>query len=306
MASRDSQYTSSLFDHEINMLLHAQLAKTFTFFGFVFVSLSLLFFLFFMLIVFIGPNFVSKWNPEIHLLLNGSVFYFSIFKAGKTYGQVLQNVRYVPLKRWQKLLMGLGFVVFPYAHSRFSEIAVSHRWSEEEPNHWKHRLWRCTQLLEKIWKTVTLVNFFAFLWSGAYPNMLERLLGARIESASKTKGRSVAFDYMNRELVWEGFTEFLLFVTPLISFEKIQNFFRRKIAAANPTLSGKKVFRLRKILLFKRKKQQQKMTSAVFARKNLLIFHMLQRIVDMLCVIFVSRQNWRKMKFTLVQSAEMM
>lgn len=66
------------------------------------------------------------------------------------------------------------------------------------------------------------LNFIGFLWSGKYVTLVERLTGSIVEDLRKNRRRAVAFEYMNREIVWQGLTEFLLFVTPLISFEKVK------------------------------------------------------------------------------------
>jgi len=39
--------------------------------------------------------------------------------------------------------------------------------------------------------------------------------------------RQVSFDYMNRELVWNGFAEMVLFLIPMINLPKLKNFLYR-------------------------------------------------------------------------------
>jgi len=41
--------------------------------------------------------------------------------------------------------------------------------------------------------------------------------------------RRVNFEYMNRQLVWHEFTEFLLFILPLVNVDQLKSFISRKI-----------------------------------------------------------------------------
>ncbi len=88
---------------------------------------------------------------------------------------------------------------------------------------------------EVVWKCASVLNFLLFLWGGRYPQLLERILGLPLRPISPFRARSVAFDYMNRQLVWQGLTEFLLFFAPLISMGRMVKFFRRN--APNPSLA---------------------------------------------------------------------
>jgi hypothetical protein len=90
--------------------------------------------------------------------------------------------------------------------------------------------------LEMVWKVAVAFNFLAFLASGRYPQLAERLLRIPMEPISPDRPRSVAFDFMNRQLVWQGLTEFLLFFAPLIDFGRIQKVFHQ--AVANPNLAA--------------------------------------------------------------------
>ncbi len=82
---------------------------------------------------------------------------------------------------------------------------------------------------EAAWRCASVLNFLAFLWQGSYPHLAERLLGLRMRAISANVSRSVAFDFMNRQLVWQGLTEFLLFFAPLVSFARVQKLFRRTV-----------------------------------------------------------------------------
>ena len=81
---------------------------------------------------------------------------------------------------------------------------------------------------------MSILNFIVFLLTSKYPKVVDRVLGIPLENISVVRGRAVAFDFMNRQLVWQGLTDFLLFFAPLVDFERLQKIFRRNVA--NSTL----------------------------------------------------------------------
>lgn len=164
------------------------------------------------------------------LVLNGTIFYWSIVRNGVSAGQRLQNVQYVAsVGKLRRLVLGASFVGLPYLWKKLEEHSARNRWSESRPESYK---WM--NRIDTTVKWSTIVNFLAFLFSSRFPHLSERILQAPMETIAVMRGRSVAFDFMNRQLVWQGFTEFLLFFAPLIDFDRIQKVFRRNVA--NPTL----------------------------------------------------------------------
>lgn len=55
-----------------------------------------------------------------------------------------------------------------------------------------------------------------------YRNIVDRLVGMRLVYDSPLMVRNVSFAFMNQELVWNGFAELVLFLFPLINFDKIR------------------------------------------------------------------------------------
>ncbi|KAI8806781.1 hypothetical protein BJ742DRAFT_351537 [Cladochytrium replicatum] len=45
----------------------------------------------------------------------------------------------------------------------------------------------------------------------------------RLAYARRETTRPVSYDFMNRQLVWNAFTEFLLFLVPLVNLNRIQS-----------------------------------------------------------------------------------
>ncbi|KAK6914864.1 Zinc finger, C3HC4 RING-type [Dillenia turbinata] len=59
-----------------------------------------------------------------------------------------------------------------------------------------------------------------------YKSLIERVLRARLVYESPNMNRAVSFEYMNRQLVWNEFSEMLLLLIPLLNSTSIRNFLR--------------------------------------------------------------------------------
>jgi peroxin-2 len=64
------------------------------------------------------------------------------------------------------------------------------------------------------------VSFLVFLVNGRYRTLLDRVLRLRLVAPSNQVRREVSFEYLNRQLVWHAFTEFLLFLLPLMGINR--------------------------------------------------------------------------------------
>ena len=65
-----------------------------------------------------------------------------------------------------------------------------------------------------------MASFLVFLTNGRYRTLLDRLLRLRLTPTSHATSREVSFEYLNRQLVWHAFTEFLLFLLPLVGIAR--------------------------------------------------------------------------------------
>ena len=93
-------------------------------------------------------------------------------------------------------------------------------------------------------------SFLIFLFNGRYRTLLDRILRLRLAPPISQVSREVSFEYLNRQLVWHAFTEFLLFLLPLVginrwrkwlsrSWRKIIAFFQRNGSAGDDELFPK-------------------------------------------------------------------
>jgi peroxin-2 len=69
---------------------------------------------------------------------------------------------------------------------------------------------------------LTSATLLFLSWS-RYRNLIEKALKARLVYRSPHMNRSVSFEYMNRQLVWNEFSEMLLLLLPLLNSSAVKN-----------------------------------------------------------------------------------
>lgn len=70
-------------------------------------------------------------------------------------------------------------------------------------------------------------SFLVFLVNGRYRTLIDRILRLRLVPPSSQISREVSFEYLNRQLVWHAFTEFLLFLLPLVGISRWRRWLAR-------------------------------------------------------------------------------
>eukprot|EP00899_Mesostigma_viride_P008302 jgi/Mesvir1/17473/Mv08747-RA.1 len=156
-----------------------------------------------------------------------------------------------PLTRLQKLLWGVCHIGGRYLWLRLNRMSVfqdvnspeggygdesgddndssravpPRRWLAPHTLRW---LWFAMQRAEATYKCLSIANLIVFLYEGKYPNVVDRLLRARLVYQKASVTRALSFEYMNRQLVWNEFSEVLLFILPLVSLDSLKRtIFRR-------------------------------------------------------------------------------
>ncbi|KAJ1308493.1 hypothetical protein OPQ81_004197 [Rhizoctonia solani] len=183
----------------------------------------------------------SAWGvdhePELALLLRALLYYYSVWNTGATYGAKLQNLRYqVSSRSWfntaskapsglprRLLLSHAGLtVLFPYFYTRLRSHALSKAWPDAPSSDKRRKAWEVLSQVESLHGALSLASFVVFLLNGRYRTLADRLLGLRLEPVKRMVTRSVNYDFMNRQMVWHAFTEFLIFLLPLIDTKALK------------------------------------------------------------------------------------
>ncbi|KAH3818170.1 hypothetical protein DPMN_119766 [Dreissena polymorpha] len=128
------------------------------------------------------------------------------------------------ISRRQKILYACLLIGCPWLRDRSHDLVRLLRLDK-----WRDNVQQVIKWVETGFKLATLANFLVFLRQGSYMSVLERLLGIRSVFPQQQGMRQVTFEYMTRELLWHGFSEFLFFILPLVNFQKVKNFVLQKI-----------------------------------------------------------------------------
>ncbi|KAG0709771.1 Pex12 amino terminal region-domain-containing protein [Suillus ampliporus] len=175
----------------------------------------------------VNASMKARLEPELALLVQLVLYRFSVWTSGASYGAMLQGLRYsVPSsgsgstsKPPRRLLIihGALTILVPYFRNRIHAYALSHAWPDAPASDIRRRAWAALANLETAHGAFSLVNFVAFLWNGRYRTIVDRFLAMRLEPSQAILKREVSYEFMNRQMVWHAFTEFLLFLLPLIN-----------------------------------------------------------------------------------------
>lgn len=91
---------------------------------------------------------------------------------------------------------------------------------------------RITAYLSTIHSVAALVSFLVFLVNGRYRTLIDRILHLKLVAPTGQMSRQVSFEYLNRQLVWHAFTEFLLFFLPLLGISRWRRWLSRALRKA--------------------------------------------------------------------------
>lgn len=181
----------------------------------------------------------DDWEAEIALALRAALFKLTVWDHDATYGAALQNLRYtdarregpvpVPPSRWQKALYGLVTVGGKYAWTKWENWLLDRDsgFDEEPISPRVRKLARLSSAASTVHAAAAFASFLVFLLHGRYRTLLDRILRMRLAPPTSQVSREVSFEYLNRQLVWHAFTEFLLFVLPLVGINRWRRWLTR-------------------------------------------------------------------------------
>ncbi|POR36060.1 Peroxisomal biogenesis factor 2, partial [Tolypocladium paradoxum] len=216
-AFRVSQVDAELLDEELVELLRGQVGDALKYFA--------------------GGHLHDDWSAEIMLALRAVLFKLTVWDHDATYGAALQNLKYTDARqdgpvltapsRLQKSLYGLVTVFGKYAWTRWEDWLLEQDDGYGQPSPRIRLLSRLTSRLSTAHSAAAFASFLVFLLHGRYRTLLDRILRMRLAPPTSQVSREVSFEYLNRQLVWHAFTEFLLFVLPLIGINRWRRWLSR-------------------------------------------------------------------------------
>ena len=186
---------------------------------------------------YLGAHIQDDWSHEILLALRGALFKLSIWDNDASYGASLQNLRYVDARKHtsalskpsmsQKSLYGFITVFGRYGWDKWEEWLIDQERGYTSPSETVQQLMRLTSFCSTTHSIAAFCSFLVFLVNGRYRTLTDRLLRLRLVSPSSQVSREVSFEYLNRQLVWHAFTEFLLFLLPLVGISRWRRWLAR-------------------------------------------------------------------------------
>ncbi|KAM7255554.1 hypothetical protein ACFE04_008452 [Oxalis oulophora] len=221
--SRVNQFDAARLDVEMSAMLKEQLVKVFT---------------------LMKPGMLFQFEPELDAFLEFLIWRFSIWVDKPTPGNALMNLRYRDeraieprakirtglegsgLSVAQKLWYCIASVGGQYIWSRLHSFSAFRRWGDSEQRPLARRAWTLLQRIEALYKAASFGNLLIFLYTGRYRNLIERALRARLVYGTPNMNRAVSFEYMNRQLVWNEFSEMLLLLLPLLNSSTVKSLLR--------------------------------------------------------------------------------
>ena len=208
-AYRVGQVDAELLDEELLSLLQKQAGQGFRLFG---------------------THLTEEWSGEILALLRLALWKLSIWDHGASYGASLQGLRYVDARantrsgaeatKLQRAAYGTIAVGGRYLWTRWERHLSAAQSESDESSSLVRRLSYLTTIFESTHNIAAFFSFVVFLYNGRYRTLLDRLLGMRLVPSSNQTNREVSFEFLNRQLVWHAFTEFLLFLLPLVGISR--------------------------------------------------------------------------------------
>ncbi len=207
-AFRVGQVDAELLDEELLELLRGQVDDALRYFG----------------------GLKDDWAAETLLVLRALLFKLTVWDHDATYGAALQNLKYTDARhdgpvlvsptKWQKSAYGLVTVGGKYMWTKWENWLLDQDDGYDELSPRVRRLARIESSISNVHAAAAFVSFLVFLVNGRYRTLLDRILRMKLAPPTSQVSREVSFEYLNRQLVWHAFTEFLLFVLPLIGINR--------------------------------------------------------------------------------------
>ncbi|KAK4963870.1 peroxisome assembly protein (Peroxin-2), partial [Elasticomyces elasticus] len=167
--------------------------------------------------------------------LRAVLWKLSIWNHDASYGATLQGLHYTDARaaiarspsRAQKGAYGLLTVGGRYAWTKLEAWLTEQEGGYEEPSFGVRQISRLTHFLAATHEIAAFTSFLVFLYDGRYRSLIDRLLRLRLAPTNSYTSREVSFEYLNRQLVWHAFTEFLLFLLPLVGISRWRRWLSR-------------------------------------------------------------------------------
>ena len=201
---------------------------------------------------------IQRYHVEIFAGLKFILWYHTYGKSGQTVGQTIFDWSYVfdnkskrallikklvhacvfCLDEWfevklLRLLKGLIKFVFRKRETFFSGS------SEQNPSSYDQRLNQVIDVISKIYKSLSFLNYILFLFDGKYLKLWERVLNFQpvYNNPQYMPQTNLATDASIREELWQTYFSLFRLGNSLFDFQKLLNLVKKKVNFSQKTLN---------------------------------------------------------------------
>lgn len=173
-------------------------------------------------------GFFNRFKPELKLFVRWLVWKYSVHESSSSFGQKMMDLHYSsgtggPLKLRHKLGLFVILVFAEWLKERF-DVLLSFI-STARPS----TVQKFLDAIIAFLKGLSLLNFIFFLLFGNYTSLKERLLGLTMSPSHPQSLRQLSYEFMNREILWHGFSEFIFYILPHFNIFALRNWLRKTL-----------------------------------------------------------------------------
>jgi peroxin-2 len=181
-----------------------------------------------------NPQVLHILEPELRLLLRIIYFIFSFGRGRPFPGDAYQNLVYyedpngidteavaAQTVSRKKFFFGFAYVLSHYLRERYETLRYSQSGLIPSAHY--------SEVIDAFVKGIGALNFVSFILFRKYRTPLERVFRLRLKVAEASASRALNFEMLNRQLVWEGFTQLLMCLIPIVQSPIIRRLVGRKI-----------------------------------------------------------------------------
>lgn len=181
------------------------------------------------------PTYLDSIQPELNAALRFIIWKISVKTFNATIGQQLLLIKYhdtSALHTRNLYLYALGIIGCHWLKERLDTINII--LGKRDFNvQWLRKLFDWGEIALKL---ASFLNFMVFVYEGKYLMFIERILKLEKTPSVVHGFRQLEYDYMARELLWHGFTEFTTFLLPYVNWKFLWNRSSRAIRkSSQPT-----------------------------------------------------------------------
>lgn len=166
---------------------------------------------------------LSRFRPELKAAVNILLLHQSLLRQNATFPQAMLGLRYSGGRK--RIIVYIVLYVLsrwysdrqPLIYQLLSTVANLNSGTLAKAGKW----------LDVCLKAFSIVNFLTFLLQGRYSTVLERVVGMTVSLSRPKQFQAPSYEFTNQELLWHGFTEFVMCVLPFVNLVAVKNWFNQ-------------------------------------------------------------------------------